>query len=537
MAIVCIMNKNMRQEIIKGETYLGIEFGSTRIKATFININFETISTSYYVWENKLMDGYWTYNLDETILGLQKVYGDIKQYVEDTYDLTLNKIGAIGCSAMMQGYIALDNSGELLIPFRTWRNTTTAKASSILTEHFNYKIPQRWSISHLYQAILNDEEHIADIDYITTLSGYIHWQLTGEKILGIGDASGMFPIDENQFNETMLTQFSALISDKEYTWNIKDILPKVLSAGKQAGALTKHGALLIDPTGDLQTGIPCCPPEGDAGTGMVATNSVKKNTGNISVGTSIFGMIVLEKDLFKVYPQIDIVTTPDGSPVAMVLANNCSSDLNAWINLFGEFYEAMGQKPDRNELFNILFNKVLEADSDGGGLLSYGYYSGENITGFEEGRPIFIRSPKSTFNLANFMRTHLFTAFAALRIGFDILTKKELVQINSIMAHGGLFKTPLVGQKICAAALNIPVSVMSTASEGGSWGIAILASYMLNKKPNESLPDYLSDKVFSNSKGQKVYPDSEDVNGFNIFLERYKNGLTIEQAAIDCLIE
>lgn len=531
------MDENMREAIIKGETYLGIEFGSTRIKATLINNRFETISTSYYDWENKLIDGYWTYNLDESIVGLQKVYSDIKQHVENTYDLTLNKIGAIGCSAMMQGYIALDNSGQLLIPFRTWRNTTTTQASSILTERFNYKIPQRWSISHLYQAILNDEKHIADIDYITTLSGYIHWQLTEKKILGIGDASGMFPINETQFNETMLNQFSALISDKEYPWNIKDILPKVLYAGEQAGTLTKRGALLIDPTGDLQTGIPFCPPEGDAGTGMVATNSIKKNTGNISVGTSIFAMITLRKDLSKVYPEIDIVTTPDGSPVAMVLANNCSSDLNAWINLFGEFYDAMGQKIDMNEIFNVLFNKALEADTDGGGLLSYGYYSGENITGFEKGRPIFIRSPKSTFNLANFMRIHLFTAFAALRLGLDILTKNELVQINSIMAHGGLFKTPLVGQKICAAALNVPVSVMSTASEGGSWGISILASYMLNKKTNESLPDYLSNKVFSNNKGQKVYPDREDVNGFNIFLERYKNGLTIEQAAIDYLIE
>lgn len=531
------MNKNMKEAIVQGQTYLGIEFGSTRIKATLIDNHFETISSGSYDWENKLIDGYWTYNLDKTIVGLQKVYSEIKQYVEDMYGLTLNKIGAMGCSAMMQGYIALDNSGKLLVPFRTWRNTVTAQASSILTETFNYKLPQRWTIAHLYEAILNDEAHIADIAYITTLSGYIHWQLTGEKILGIGDASGMFPINENQFNETMLTQFSELISDKGYTWKIKDILPKVLLAGEHAGTLTKQGALLIDPTGDLQTGIPFCPPEGDAGTGMVATNSVKKNTGNISVGTSIFAMIVLKKDLSKVYPEIDIVTTPDGSPVAMVLANNCSSDLNAWVNLLREFYEAMGQKPDMNEMFNILFNKVLEADADGGGLLSYGYYSGENITGFEKGRPIFIRSPKSTFNLANFMRTHLFTAFAALRLGLNILTKKELVQINGIMAHGGLFKTPLVGQKICAAALDIPVTVMSTASEGGSWGIAILASYMLNKQPNEDLSHYLSNKVFSNSKGQKIYPDGEDVNGFNIFLERYKNGLTIEQAAIDHLIE
>lgn len=533
------MNKNIKQAIIKGETFLGIEFGSTRIKATLINNDFETISTSSYDWENKLINGYWTYNLDEMIVGLQKVYSNIKHQVKSNYGININKIGAIGCSAMMQGYIVLDATGKLLVPFRTWRNTTTAQASSVLTKKFKYKVPQRWSISHLYQAILNDEEHVAKIDFITTLSGYIHWQLTGKRILGIGDASGMFPIDEskNQFNENMLSQFSELISNKEYPWKIKDILPSVYRAGKQAGILTKNGALLIDPTGDLQEGIPLCPPEGDAGTGMVATNSVRKNTGNISVGTSIFAMIVLGKDLSKVYPEIDIVTTPDGSPVAMVLANNCSSDINAWLNLFREFYEAMGHKPNINELFNVLFNKALEADSDGGGLLSYGYYSGENITGFEKGRPLFIRSPKSQFNLANFMRTHLFTAFAALRLGLDILTKKELATINNIMAHGGLFKTPLVGQKICAAALNVPVSVMSTASEGGSWGIAILASYMLNKESAESLPDFLSKKVFNNTKGQEVYPDSKDVDGFNIFLKRYTNGLTIERAAIDHLIE
>lgn len=528
----------MKQAILGGETFLGIEFGSTRIKATLINNNFESISTSSYDWENKLIDGYWTYNLDEVVIGLQKVYSDIKYQVEKDHDLVLTKIGAIGCSAMMQGYIALDASGKPLVPFRTWRNTTTAQASSILTEKFNYKVPQRWSGAHLYQAILNDEEHVAAIDYIITLSGYIHWQLTGERILGIGDASGMFPIDEseNQFNEKMLNQFSELISAKDYAWKIKDILPDIYVAGEHAGRLIDTGAQLLDPSGDLEMGIPFCPPEGDAGTGMVATNSVRKNTGNISVGTSIFAMIVLNKNLSIVYPEIDIVTTPDGSPVAMVLANNCSGDINAWLTLFREFYEAMGQKPDMNELFNVMFNKALEGDADGGGLLSYGYYSGENITGFEKGRPLFVRSPHSQFNLANFMRTHLFSAFAALRLGLDILTKKELVEIKSIMAHGGLFKTPIVGQKICAAALNIPVSVMPTASEGGSWGIAILASYMLNKESNESLPDYLSKKVFSSANGQKVHPASEDVDGFNIFLERYKNGLTIEQAAIDHLL-
>lgn len=532
-------NKNIRQAIVTGETFLGIEFGSTRIKGVLIDHNFETIGSGIYDCENQLINGYWTYDLNELTTGLQKVYLQIKQEVENNYGVTLQKIGSIGCSAMMQGYIALNHAGELLVPFRTWRNTTTSSASSQLTEKFQFKIPQRWSIAHLYQAILNEEEHVADLDYITTLSGYFHRRLTEKRILGIGDASGMFPIDEskNQFNEVMLHQFSELIAHKKFPWKIKDILPTVHTAGEHAGVLTETGARLIDPSGDLQAGIPLCPPEGDAGTGMVATNSVKKQTGNISVGTSIFAMFVLQKNLSKVYPEIDIVTTPDGSPVAMVLANNCSSDINAWVNLFREFYEAMGQKPDMNQLFNALFNKALEADRDGGGLLSYGYYSGENITGFTKGRPLFIRSPESRFNLANFMRTHLFTAFAALRLGLDILTEKEQVKINSITAHGGLFKTPLVGQKICAAALNIPVSVMPTAGEGGAWGMAILASYMVKKKPNEDLSNYLTDKVFINTKGQEIYPDNEDVKGFSQFLECYVKGLPIEQAAIDYFVE
>lgn len=534
-----MMDQILKQAIVRGETSLGIEFGSTRIKAVLIDHHFNTICSSSYEWENQLIGGYWTYQMDEMIHGLQQTYHQLKQEIETNYGVTIQKIGSIGCSAMMQGYIALDQTGELLVPFRTWRNATTGKAASELTEKFQFKIPERWSIAHLYQAILNGEEHVANINYITTLSGYIHRLLTGSKAIGIGDASGMFPIDESTlgYHEEMVKKFNDLIADKGYPWNLKDILPKVYTAGEHAGYLSEAGARLLDPSGNLESNIPLCPPEGDAGTGMVATNSVQKRTGNISVGTSIFAMIVLDKKLSTVYPEIDIVTTPDGNPVAMVLANNCSSDINAWVDLFREFYEAMGQKPDMNQLFSVLFNEALKADADGGGLLSYGYYSGENITGIAKGRPLFVRSPESRFNLANFMRVHLFAAFAALRLGLDILTQKEHVTIEHIWAHGGLFKTPLVAQKICASALNIPVSVMSTAGEGGAWGMAILASYMVNKQQHEGLAEYLTTKVFIDAEGQEVSPNSADVNGFALFMERYTEGLAIEQSAVDHLLE
>jgi sugar (pentulose or hexulose) kinase len=533
------MDHPIQQAILRGETSLGIEFGSTRIKAVLIDNHYQTIASGSYEWENDLIAGYWTYPLHEMIHGLQVTYRQVKQEVEETYGVPLKKIGSIGCSAMMQGYIVLDQAGDLLVPFRTWRNATTEVAASELTKKFQYKIPQRWSIAHLYQAILNEEEHVRHINYMTTLSGYIHWLLTGSKVLGIGDASGMFPIDEaaHQHNEGMMEQFDRLIADKGYPWKLEDILPKVYPAGEHAGVLHEAGARLLDPSGNLQAGIPLCPPEGDAGTGMVATNSVNKRTGNLSVGTSIFAMIVLEKDLSAVYPEIDIVTTPDGSPVGMVLANNCSSDINAWLGMFRELNEAMGLQVDVNELFSILFNKALEADADGGGLLSYGYYSGENITGLSQGRPLFVRSPESRFNLANFMRVQLFTAFAALRLGMDTLTQKECLTIDRIVAHGGLFKTPLVAQKMCAAALNVPVSVMSTAGEGGAWGIAVLASYMINKQQHESLPDFLATRVFHATEGMEVRPDRTDVEGFDLFMERYTQGLAIEQAAVDHFVE
>ncbi|MDP4107463.1 MAG: FGGY-family carbohydrate kinase, partial [Bacillota bacterium] len=419
-----------------GETSLGIEFGSTRIKAVLIDHRFKTIASGSFEWENRLENGFWTYNLVDIITGLQAAYSEMKQEVERNYGITIRTIGSIGISAMMHGYMAFDKTGELLVPFRTWRNATTSAAARELTEKFQFNIPERWSIAHLYQAILNEEKHLPRIDFITTLAGYIHWLLTGNKEIGIGDASGMFPIDDvtQDYNESMVKQFDEQIAPNGYPWSLREILPEVCISGEHAGELTEIGAKILDRSQNLQPGIPICPPEGDAGTGMVATNSVRKRTGNVSVGTSVFAMIVLENELSKVYPQIDLVTTPNGSPVAMVHANNCSSDINAWLGLFREFSEAMGQKVETDKLFEVMLNKALEADPDGGGLLSYGYYSGENITGLEQGRPLFVRTPESHFNLANFMRTHLFTAFGALKIGMDILTKEEHVAIDSILA-------------------------------------------------------------------------------------------------------
>jgi sugar (pentulose or hexulose) kinase len=527
--------ESIKQAIAKGKTSLGIELGSTRIKAVLIDENFETIASGSYEWENLLENGFWTYNLLDIITGLQSAYREMKQEVERSYGITIRTVGSIGVSAMMHGYMAFDKTGELLVPFRTWRNATTSAAAKELTEHFQFNIPERWSIAHLYQAIINQEKHLPRIDYMTTLAGYIHWLLTGSKALGIGDASGMFPIDERtqNYSEDMMKQFDELISYKGYPWQLSDILPAVHTSGEQAGTLTAIGASILDQSKNLQPGIPFCPPEGDAGTGMVATNSVRKRTGNVSVGTSVFAMIVLDKKLSNVYPEIDLVTTPNGSPVAMVHANNCSSDLNAWLGLFREFSEAMGQKVESDKLFEVMLNKALEADPDGGGLLSYGYFSGENITGVESGRPLFVRSAKSNFNLANFMRTHLFTAFGALKIGMDLLVKEENVKIHSILAHGGLFKTPVVGQKMMAAAINTPVSVMDTAGEGGAWGMAILSSYMLNKSENESLEDFLDDRVFKEVTAQEIYPDELDVKGFEAFIKRYKKGLVIEKAAAE----
>ncbi|MBE5921647.1 MAG: ATPase [Lachnospiraceae bacterium] len=526
-----------KEDILAGKTALGIEFGSTRIKAVLIGSDNAPIASGDHQWENRLDNGIWTYTLDDIWTGLQDAYSNMAADVKAQYDVTLTTVGAIGFSAMMHGYMVFDEAGKLLVPFRTWRNSITGPASEALTELFNYHIPQRWSIAHLYQAILNNEEHIDKIAFQTTLEGYIHWKLSGEKVLGVGEASGMFPIDieTGKYNARMVEQFNELIADKNLPWKLEDIMPGILTAGENAGTLTAEGAKLLDVSGNLQAGIPMCPPEGDAGTGMVATNSVAKRTGNVSAGTSVFAMIVLEKELSKVYDAIDLVTTPTGNLVAMVHCNNCTSDLNAWVNIFKQFAEAMGMEVDMNKLFGTLYNKALEGDKDCGGLLAYNYFSGEHITNFEEGRPLFVRTPESKFNLANFMRVNLYTALGALKTGLDILLKQEGVKVDEIFGHGGLFKTEGVGQSILAGAINTAVSVMETAGEGGAWGIALLASYMINKAEGETLDDYLLKRVFAGQSCKTLYPNPDDVEGFDQFIERYVAGLPIERAAVDCL--
>lgn len=530
-------NMTVKEMIENGSTSLGIEFGSTRIKAVLVGSDNKPIASGAHDWENKLENGIWTYSLEAVWNGLQDCYKKLAEDVKAQYGVTLTTIGSIGFSAMMHGYMAFNEAGELLVPFRTWRNTITGEASEKLTELFSYHIPQRWSIAHLYQAVLNQEAHVPEVRFMTTLDGYIHWKLTGEKVLGVGEASGMFPIDTatGDYNQKMIDQFDALVADKKYAWDLRGILPKVLNAGTKAGVLTEEGAKLLDPSGNLKAGIPFCPPEGDAGTGMVATNAVAQRTGNVSAGTSVFAMIVLEKELKKVYDAIDLVTTPDGSLVAMVHCNNCTSDLNAWVNIFKEYSEAMGMEVDMNKIFGVLYNKALTGDADCGGLLAYNYFSGEHITGFEEGRPLFVRTPDSKFNLANFMRVHLFTALGALKTGLDILLKEEGVKVDEIIGHGGLFKTKGVGQSIMAGAINTPVTVMETAGEGGAWGCAVLASYMRNKAEGQSLADFLNKNVFAGEKGTTLAPSEKDVQGFDEFMKRYANGLAIERAAVNAM--
>ena len=527
-----------KQMIADGKTALGIEFGSTRIKVVLIDKDHHPIASGSHDWENRLENNIWTYTLEDIWSGLQDSYQNLVNDVKEKYDITLTKVGSIGFSAMMHGYMAFDKDGELLVPFRTWRNTMTEEASEKLTEAFSYHIPQRWSIAHLYQAILKGEPHVKDIDYIATLEAYVHWKLTGKRVLGIGDVAGMFPVDSTtrDYNEKMVQQFDEQVASYGFPWKLRGILPKCLVAGQDAGCLTEEGAKLLDVTGRLRAGIPMCPPEGDAGTGMVATNSVAKRTGNVSAGTSVFASIVLEKELSAPYSEIDMVATPSGHPVAMAHSNNCTSDLNAWVNIFREFAEAMGMKADMNKLFGTLYNKALEGDVDCGGLLSYCYFSGEHMTGFTEGRPLFVRSPESKFNLANFMRTNLYTCLGAMRVGLDILFKKEGVKVDRLLGHGGLFKTKGVGQQILADAVNAPVSVMETAGEGGAWGIAVLASYLVNKEENETLEDFLDTKVFAGNQGSTLNPDPEGVEGFNMFMERYMKGLPIERAAVDSKI-
>ena len=523
-----------KQMIEVGKTSLGIEFGSTRIKAVLVGEDYVPLASGDYSWENRFENGVWTYSLEDVWTGLQTCYKRLCEDVKEKYGATLSTIGAIGFSAMMHGYLAFDKDGDLLVPFRTWRNTITEDAATELTELFGFNIPQRWSIAHLYHAILAKEAHIPDIAFFTTLAGYVHWKLTGEKVLGVGEASGMFPIDSTtgDFDAGMIAKFNTRAASHGFTQKLEDLLPTVLSAGDAAGVLSEEGARLLDPTGTLGAGIPLCPPEGDAGTGMVATNAVAAKTGNVSAGTSIFLMAVLDKSLGGVYPEIDMVTTPTGAPVAMVHCNTCTSDLDAWVKLFAEVLTKSGYEVKKPALYDMLYEVALSADADCGKLTSFNYYSGEPVTGLEEGRPLFVRMPDSTLSLANFMRTQLYSTMATLRLGMDILFEKEHVELTRLCGHGGLFKTPVVGQKLMAGAMNTPVVVMETAGEGGAWGIALLAEFLRTKSKGERLEDFLSNKVFGADSGTSMDPDPADVDSFNSFMERYKAAIAVEKAAV-----
>ena len=521
-----------KDTIQQGKAVLGIELGSTRIKAVLIDGDNAPIAQGSHTWENQLENGLWTYSIKSIWEGVQDCYATLRKDVMDQYGIELENLAAIGVSAMMHGYMAFNKNQEILVPFRTWRNTNTGKAAARLSELFNFNIPLRWSISHLYECIIDGESHVKDIDYLATLDAYIHWQLTGERVTGIGDASGMLPIDPDtkDYDEKMVKKFDTLVAPKGYPWKLRDILPKVLVAGQEAGCLTAKGAKLLDPSGHLKAGIPMCPPEGDAGTGMAATNAVRQRTGNVSCGTSSFSMIVLEKNLSQPYKSIDIVTTPDGAPVAMVHCNNCTSDLNAWVNIFKEYQQLLGVPVDMDEVYGKLYNHALTGDADCGGLMAYNYISGEPVTGLAEGRPLFVRSAHDKFNLANFMRTNLYASVGVLKIGNDILFNDEQVQVDRITGHGGLFKTKGVGQRILAAAINSPIYVMETAGEGGAWGIALLAAYMENKRPNQSLAGYLDEVVFAGEAGEEIAPTAEEVAGFNTYIENYKLGLCTDRS-------
>ena len=517
-------------------TVLGIELGSTRIKAVLLDENHSPVASGSHDWENRLENGIWTYTMEDIHTGLRACYADLKRDVKNKFGVTLTTVGAMGVSAMMHGYLPFDKDGNQLAEFRTWRNTITGQAAEELTGLFGFNIPQRWSIAHLYQAILNGEEHLPKLDYLTTLAGYIHWRLTGEKVIGVGEASGMFPIGASgkDYDQAMADKFDTLIAPRGYGWKLRDVLPRVLSAGENAGYLTESGAKFLDPAGDLLPGVPMAPCEGDAGTGMAATNSVRVRTGNVSAGTSDFAMVVVDHPL-GVHREIDMVTTPSGAPVAMVHCNNCTSDINAWVNLLDEFAAAIGAPVDRGELFTLLFNKALEGDPDCGGLLSYNYFSGEGVTDLDGGRPLFVRTPDAKFTLANFMRTHLLSALATLKIGLDILTWQEKVPIDKLYGHGGFFKTPDVGQRMLSAAVGAPVSVMETAGEGGPYGMALLAAYLLWKDNGETLEDYLENRVFANAKAAALMADESDIAGFNTFLARYKAALPVEKLAAEVL--
>ena len=523
------------EAIAAGKTALGIGLGSTRIKAVLIGEDHHVLANGSFSWENRLENDRWTYHLDDAVRGLQESFADLAADVKGKYGVELTKIGAIGISGMMHGYLALDQEDKQLAPFLTWRNTNTPEAAGQLTELFQFNVPLRWSISQLYQAILNGEDHVPQVDYITTLAGYIHYLLTGKRVMGVGEASGMFPIDSTimDYDQTMLDQFDTLIADRGYGWKIRDILPKVLVAGQDAGCLTAEGAKLLDPTGKLQSGIPMAPPEGDAGTGMVATNSVDACTGNVSAGTSIFSMVVLEKKLSKLYRDIDMVTTPSGRPVAMVHCNNGASELDAWMRMFGEILSAVGAEVSGGELYGKLFNESLKGAADCDDVTLFNYISGEPVTGLNDGRPLLVRRKDSKLSLANFMRSQIYSIFASLAVGHRILDAEQ-VRIRRLTGHGGLFKTPGVAQKYMAAALNAPVTVMKTAGEGGPYGMALLAAYLLKAK-EISLEEYLENVVFGDAEGSTMEPDAADVAGYKAYLKAYCDALDLEHTAVKCV--
>lgn len=516
---------------------LGIELGSTRIKAVLAAPDGTVLASGAHDWQNRLEGGYWTYHLDDVWAGIQDAYAQLKADYRSRYGQPLQTVGALGVSAMMHGYLPFDKAGHQLAAFRTWRNTTTLPAATALTERFHFNIPQRWSIAHLYQAILNGEEHVRDVAFLTTLAGYVHWQLTGKKVLGIGDASGVFPIDSARcdYDAVMLASFDELLAQNGLPYHLRDLLPTVLCAGQDAGSLTEAGARLLDPTGDLPAGIPVCPPEGDAGTGMAATNSVAARTGNVSAGTSVFAMVVLERPLQQVHPEIDMVTTPDGRPVAMVHCNTCTSDLDGWVSLLGEMTAAAGVPLTKTQLYTLFYQKALAGAPDCGGLVSFNYFSGEPVTGLTEGRPLFVRRPDADFTMANFARAQLYACMATLKIGLDILFGQERVTVDNLLGHGGLFKVPVVGQKLLAGALGVPVSVMQTAGEGGPWGMALLAGYRLHRQAGQTLEEYLRDAIFANAEGSTVQPDAADSRGFAAFLQQYTRCLAVERAAADAM--
>ena len=520
----------IQEKISSNKTYLGIEFGSTRIKSVLIDDSFAPIAAGSHEWENRYENGVWTYPLEDIIGGLQHCYAELIADVKAKYGVIPEAYGGMGISGMMHGYMAFDKEDNLLVPFRTWRNTITEQAASELSELFKFNIPQRWSIAHLYQAILNNEEHIGKIAHINTLAGYIHYRLTGVRAVGVGEASGIFPIEKGNYNNEYLDKLDAVLKEKSFCGNIREILPSVLSAGEGEAVLTEDGARLLDPTGALKAGVRLCPPEGDAGTGMVATNSVLPKTGNVSAGTSIFAMLVLSESLKGYYPEIDVVTTPDGSPVAMVHCNNCCSELDAWVKAFGEFAALSGNPLDKSKLYELLYKNALKGDPDCGGTVAYNFLSGEPVAGAENGRPMYFRTPDGSFNLANFFRAELYSSMAALKLGMDILFENEKVSVEKITGHGGLFKVQGVAQQFLADGLNSAVSVMKTAGEGGAWGMAVLAAYAILGK-GKSLPEFLEAEVFASMEATTVMPEEKGVKGFNAFIENYKKGLAAQYAA------